>query len=80
MMAYTGRLRPKSPGVHMFVRGGSARNPREALNKCLYGEAPPRDATPYPSKKRSIFVTDSYFFDSASFQQFKGIQSSKQGM
>ena len=41
--------------------GGSARNPGEVLNKYLYGEAPPRGPTPYPSRKRSIFVTDSYF-------------------
>ena len=68
MMVYAGRLRPKSQGG--------------VLNKYLYGEAPPRGPTPYPSRKRSIFVTDSYFVIMVivHFQQLKGIQSSKQGM
>ena len=61
------------------IRGGSTRNPGEVLNKYFYGEAPPRGPTPYPSRKRSIFVTDSYFMK-VRFQQLKGIQSSKQGM
>ena len=61
------------------IRGGSTRNPGEVLNKYFYGEAPPRGPTPYPSRKRSIFVTDSYFM-TVRFQQLKGIQSSKQGM
>ena len=43
------------------IRGGSARNPGEVLNKYLYEQAPPQDPTPYPSRKRSIFVNDSYF-------------------
>ena len=60
------------------IRGGSARNPGEVRNRYLYGEAPPRGPTPYPSRKRSIFVTDSYFMK-VRFQQLKGIQSSKQG-
>ena len=46
-------------------------------NKYLYGEATSR-GPPYPSRKRSRFVIDSYFM-SVHFQQLKGIQSSKTG-
>ena len=46
MMAYTGRLCPKS---------------RRSTQQIFVREAPPRGPTPYPSRKRSIFVTDSYF-------------------
>ena len=66
MMAYAGRLRlnPGREGTQqIFVRA----------------EAQPRGPTPYPSRQRSIFVTDSYFM-TVHFQQLKGIQSSKQGM
>ena len=77
-------LFPAMPGGRVLpvwwpIRRGSARNPGEVLKKYLYGEAPPRGPTPYPSRKRSIFVTDSYFM-TVRFQQLKGIQSSKQGM
>ena len=59
-------LFPAMPGGRVLpvwwpILGGSARNPREVLNKYFYGEAPPQGPTPYPSRKRSIFVTDSYF-------------------
>ena len=47
-------------------------------NKYLYGEATSR-GPPYPSRKRSRFVIDSYFM-TMHFQQLKGIQISKQGM
>ena len=57
MMAYTGRLRP---------------NPREVLNKYLYGEAPPRGPTPYLLRKRSTFVTDSYFMTVRVSSSLKG--------
>ena len=63
-MAYTGRLYPKAWG-------------RGVGNKYLYGEATSR-GPPYPSRKRSRFVIDSYFM-AVHFQQLKGIQSSKTG-
>ena len=61
MMAYTGRLRSKSRrGTQQIFERG--------------GSVP--KSSPYPSRKRSTFVTDSYFtvtlYDSAGFQQFKG--------
>ena len=47
-------------------------------NKYLYGEATSL-GPPYPSRKRSRFVIDSYL-TTVHFQQLKGIQTSKQGM
>ena len=59
MMAYTGRLRPKSRRgtQQIFVRGGSALTRRE-----------------------SVLYLWFLLYDSAGFQQLKGIRSSKQGM
>ena len=65
MMAYTGRLHPKSRRgtQQIFLRGGSA----------------PR-SNPLPVEK-AFYICDWFlFYDSAGFQQLKGIQSSKQGM
>ena len=64
MMAYTGRLRPKSRRgtQQIFVRGGSA----------------PR-SNPLPIEK-AFYICDCIVYDSAGFQQLKGIESSKQGM
>ena len=33
--------------IVVFVLEGARFEPREVLNKCLYGEAPPRGPTPY---------------------------------
>ena len=63
-MPYTGRLHPKARG-------------RGVGNKYLYGEATSR-GPPYPSRKLSRFVIDSYLM-TVHFQQLKGIQSSKTG-
>ena len=63
VMAYTGRLRPKSRrGIQqIFVRGGYA----------------PR-SNPLPIEK-AFYICDWFlFYDSAGFQQLKRIQSSKQ--
>ena len=65
MMAYTGRLRPKSrrSTQQIFVRAGSA----------------PR-SNPLPVEK-AFYICDWFlFYDSAGFQQLKQIQSYKQGM
>ena len=65
MMAYTGRLRPKSrrSTQQIFVRGGSA----------------PR-SNPLPVEK-AFYICDWFlFYDSAGLQQLKQIQSYKQGM
>ena len=34
--------------IVVFVLEGARFEPQEVLNKCLYGEAPPRGPTPYP--------------------------------
>ena len=34
--------------IVIFVLEGARFEPQEVLNKCLYGEAPPRGPTPYP--------------------------------
>ena len=46
--------------IVVFVLEGARFEPQEVLNKCLYGEAPPRGPTPYPfiyhfSQKRYPF-------------------------
>ena len=63
-MAYTGRLHPKAWG-------------KGVGNKYLYGEATSR-GPPYPSRKRSRFVIDSYFM-TVHFQQLKGPTKLKNG-
>ena len=85
IMAYTGRLRPKKgylfhasgyPFIYFVpvykgnLSFGSVKGPK-GLTDEIYGFI--------KSRKRSIFVTDSYLNDSA-FTTVKEIQSSKQGM
>ena len=72
-------LFPAMPGGRVLPMMAPPEIPGGYSTNIFTGKLRPEVQPPYPSRKRSIFVTYSYFM-TVHFQQLKGIQSSKQGM